>query len=381
VTETLSSPRPIFRHRHWDGVPGWYVTDYKLGRAILADPRFGTRPLRTPIDDGGFQEALSGPESAGDLLRIEPPDHTRVRQLQTGYFSVKRVSGHRSEIEEVVELCLDAMEAHGAPADYIELFAHPVPSMAVCDLLGVPREDRGRFEHPDKILVDYAGTTVAEKKQAMVEFYAFIREVIERKRAHPGDDLLSELVNGGQLNDDELAGTTFFLFAGGHHTTMTNLSLSALFLLSDRERWDRARADLSSIGRTVEELLRLLSPIGTITRTAKEDVELGDGTVITAGEAVTVYAVAPSGDPEKIGDLEEFDPAREPSGHLAFGWGRHMCLGQHLARLELQVALTGLMRRFPNLRLAEPAEAVRVRLLELPGRALQAGVERLLVAW
>jgi cytochrome P450 len=118
-----------------------------------------------------------------------------------------------------------------------------------------------------------------------------------------------------------------------------------------------------------------------MTRTAKEDVELEDGTVINAGEAVTVYAVAPSGDPDKVGDLCEFDPTREPAGHLAFGWGRHMCLGQHLARLELQVAWDRLFRRFPDLRLAVPSEDVPVRLMEQGGKTAQVAVDRLLVAW
>jgi cytochrome P450 len=131
-------------------------------------------------------------------------------------------------------LCSTQWRRTGAPADYIELFAPPVPSMAICDLLGVPREDRGRFEHPDKILVDYDGTTVEEKQQAMVEFYAFIREVIEQKRAQAGGDLLSEFVNGGQLNDDELAGV--FLFAGGHHTT----AFRASWRLGTLPRWPPA---------------------------------------------------------------------------------------------------------------------------------------------
>src|SRR5262249_48553153 len=177
------------------------------------------RPLRFPVDDGGFQESLSGPESAGDLLRIDPPDHTRVRQMQTGYFTVKRVAEHRDMVEQIVGDCLDAIEEHGAPADLVKLFSYRVPSMTICELLGVGTADRWRFEHPMAVLADFTGTTVDDKKAAMVDFYAYIREVIEEKRVRPGDDLLSELVASGQLDDDELAGVTFFLFAGGHHTT------------------------------------------------------------------------------------------------------------------------------------------------------------------
>src|SRR5262249_53339403 len=153
-------------------------------------------------------------------------------------------------------------------------------------------------------------------KAAIDGMYDYIREVIADKRANPKNDLLSELINGGTLNDDELTGTMLFLFAAGHGTVIENLGLSALFLLSEPERWDAARADLSSIDRTVEELLRLLSPVVTMTRTATEDYELVDGAVIKKGEAVTVYGISPSGDPDKIGDLEHFDPSRETSDHL-----------------------------------------------------------------
>jgi cytochrome P450 len=379
---TGAKDRAYCRHRYPDGHLGWFVTDHKLGRAILSDPRFSGRPLRSPLDDGGFQEALSGPESAGDLARIDPPDHTRVRRTQTAYFTVRRVSELRAKIEEVVDLGLDAMEAHGAPADFVELFSAPVPAMVICDVLGVPREDRVRFEEPTGIVASGTRTTPAEKRAAVDETYAYIREVIAEKRAKPSDDLLGELINGGELNDNELAGTMLFLFAAGHGTVVENLGLSVFFLLSERERWEAARANLPSIDRTVEELLRLLSPIPTMTRTATADFEIEDGAVIKAGEAVTVCAVSPAGDPEKVGDPYHYDPSREPSDHLAFGWGRHMCLGQHLARLELQVALAGLMRRFPSLRLAVPAEEVPMRPFgyPMPGRPLDL-VERLLVAW
>jgi cytochrome P450 len=381
MAATLSKADPIVRHTYPDGHLGWLVTDFKLGREVLADPRFSQRPLRFPVDDGGFQESLSGPESAGDLLRIDPPDHTRVRQLQTGYFTVKRVAEHRHTVERIVAECLDVIEEHGSPADLVELFSYPVPSMTICELLGVGADERWRFEHPMAVLADFTGTTGDDKKSAMVDFYAYVREVIEQKRAQPGDDLLSELVSSGQLTDNELAGVTFFLFAGGHHTTATVLSLSVLFLLSERERWEAARADLASIDLTVEELLRYVSPIRSLPRTATEDVEVG-GVVIKAGESVTVHVPIPSGDPEQVDDLDRFDHTREPIAHHGFGWGRHMCLGQHLARLELQVELEGLMRRFPNLHLAVPVDEVPIRYYEVPGLGKDPTmVEKLLVAW
>lgn len=383
MPETLSSAGGIRRLHYPDGHLGWLVTDFRLGRQILIDPRFSQRPLRYPFDDGGFQEALSGPESVGDLLRIDPPHHTRVRRLQTGYFTVKRVAEHREKIAEVVNLCLDAIEEHGAPADFVELFAHPVPSMVICDLLGVPREDRSRFELPNAVVTAFTETTPAQKKAAMAQFYAYLREVIEGKRAGSGEDLLTQLVTREELDDDELAGVAFFLFAGGHHTTLINFSLGLLYLLTDRTRWEAARADLSAINRTVEELLRHVSPIRALPRTATEDVEIG-GVVIQAGDAVSVWARLPSGDRDAVDDIDRFQPSREPVANHAFGYGRHMCLGQHLARLELQVGFELLMRRFPSLRLAEPAAQVPLTRMGVPGcphDTEPVGVKRLLVAW
>ncbi len=379
---------PLYvRHTYPDGHLGWFVLDYKLSKKLLADPRFSGHPLRSLTDDGGFQEAMSGPECAGDLARLDPPRHTRVRKAQTGYFTVKRVGEQRQTIEDVVSLCLDEMESHGAPVDLVEMFAALVPALVLCDMLGVPREDRVRFEELTEVLIAGARTTPAEKLSSITGFYGYVRQVLAEKRTQPGGDLLSKLVASGELNDNELAGTTLFLFVAGHKTVSINLALSVLFLLSDRERWNAARADLSAIDRTVEELLRLLSPVPTMTRTAIEDVELDDETVIGAGEAVTVFGIAPSGDEDKIGDLDTFDPSRASVEHLAFAWGRHMCLGQHLARLEMQIALEGLMRRFPNLRLAVPAEDVPMLpievlgVIEIPGRPIPSEVERLPVAW
>jgi len=317
------------------------------------------------VDDGGVQAALSGPESVGDLLRVDAPQHTRLRQLLTPYFTVRRAQERRADVERIVASRLEAMAEAGPPADFVQMFALPVPSMTICELLGVPDDDRDRFERPTQILSDLAGTTPDEKRCAMDAFYDYVRGVVEQKRARPGDDLLSDVIATGGLNDDELAGTAFFLFSAGHHTTATMFALSTCFLLADRERWESVRADVGSIDRTVEELLRYLNPVNwPVPRTAREDVEV-DGVMIKAGETVAIRTAQPSGDPDKLADLDRFDPSRDALGHLAFGQGRHMCLGQHLARLELQVGLESLLRRFPTLRLAESIdEAATLRRIE-----------------
>jgi cytochrome P450 len=329
---------------------------------VLGDPRFGQRPLRVAMDLPGFLEAIDeGPESSGDLATMDPPEHTRLRRLQTGYFTVRRIEEHRGLVERIVSGQLDAMEEAGPPADFVELFAFPVPSMSICEILGVPSADRGRFEHPTAVLMAGLGSTPEEKKQAMEDFYEYTHVVIEQKRARPGDDILSDLMATGALTDAELAGVAWFLFGAGHHTTARMFRLTALLLLTQREHWETLRADPSLIEGAVEELLRYLTINGsTLARTATEDVEI-DGIVIKAGESVTVSLEAANRDPAMFPDPDRFDPTRDATGQLSFVHGRHMCLGQHLARLELRVGLEGLIQRFPDLRLAVPPDEVPIQ--------------------
>ena len=374
----LRERRPLCPLRYPDGHVGWLVTGHALGRAVLGDPRFSQRPPRLAVGDAGLMEALeSGPESGGDILFMDPPEHTRLRRLQSAYFTVRSIGARREAVEAIVAGRLDEMERAGPPVDLVEMFALPVASMTICELLGVPPGDGERFLRPSAVLMAGAETTADEKKAAMAEFYVYVRGVLMEKRAQPGNDLLTELVATGELTDDELTGLAFVLFAAGHDTTASMLALSTFFLLQDRSRWDALRADPSSVDRTTEELLRYLTitPAGIMSRTALEDVEL-DGCVIRAGQSVTVHTGAANRDPERFDDPDRFDPARDATGHLSFAHGRHMCLGQHVARLELRVGLEGLVRRFPMLRLAVPVDEVAMR-----DGIVRYGVDELPVEW
>jgi cytochrome P450 len=274
------------------------------------------------------------------------------------------VAERRPAIEHIVAARLRAMEEAGPPVDFVQMFALPVSVMVICDVLGVPTSEHRRFEGPEEIITDTHGTTLEEKKEAVRDFYEFAWSVIQRKRVRPGDDLLSELISTGELNDDELKGVVMQLFDAGHNPIAMTFALGVFFLLSERERWEAAHADLSSIDRTVEELLRYLNPVNlNMPRTALEEVEV-DGVLIKVGETVAISTERPSGDLEAFPDLRRFNPAHDVRGHLAFGHGRHVCLGQHLARLELQVGLEALMRRFPTLRLATPVETLAWRSTE-----------------
>jgi cytochrome P450 len=206
-------------------------------------------------------------------------------------------------------------------------------------------------------LTSGASTTLAEKQAALDEFYAYVRGVIAAKRAAPGDDLIGELLAHGDLTEDEIAGVAWFLFTAGHETTAHTLSFVTFYLLYEPGRWQSMSDE--PIGRVVEELFRFLPTFRSALpqRTALEDVDL-DGYRVRAGEHVTVFQNVMHRDPDRYPNPDRFDPSRDASGHLLFGFGRHMCLGQHLARLELQVALEGLMARFPALALAVPRDDV-----------------------
>jgi cytochrome P450 len=389
----LRAQQPLCRLRYSDGHIGWMVTSYQLARVLLADPRIGVdfsiRRPRLPI---GFPRAeriaelqeLWSPEHdkseaiwAGDMLVQDPPNHARLRRLHSAHFTVRRIGEYRARIERIVADRLDAMEQAGAPVDLYSEFALAISSMTICELLGVPYTDRERFEQP-AAAHDAPNAGLEDMRTAWEAEIEYAREVIERKRANTGEDLLSELVATSELPPDELVGAARELFRAGHHTTASQLALSVFALLFDRERWETLRANPAMINGAVEELLRYLTifQYGPIARTALEDIDL-EGTVIKAGDSIHVSLAAANRDPSKFAEPDRCDVSRDASGHIAFGHGRHVCLGQHLARLELQISLAGLIGRFPTLRLAVPAEEVPMHTRD----SMLHGVYQLPVTW
>jgi len=331
-----------------------------------------------PPVSGRLGELLRDPEfqaPPGFFLRLDPPDHTRFRKLLTGQFTVRRMKMLEPRIEEIAGGFLDAMQAAGPPADLVEMFALPVPSMVICELLGVPYEDRDRFQRDSKTLLSLH-TTADEARAAMRRTLDYMAELVRRKRAEPGDDLLSGLIETGELKDDELAGVAMLLLIAGHETTANMLGLGTYALLTHPDQLAAMRAGPATVDGAVEELLRHLTivHIGP-TRTALEDVELA-GRTIKAGDSVTLDLRVANRDPSRFPDGDRLDLTRGSAGHLAFGHGVHQCLGQQLARAEMRIAYPALLRRFPRLRLAVPAD-------DVPMRADMAiyGVHRLPVTW
>ncbi|MFI7537237.1 cytochrome P450 [Streptosporangium sp. NPDC049376] len=366
---------PISRLTFADGHQGWLVTGYDLTRSILADPRFSSRKelmVHHPMIDYGDVEVPPAPP--GEFLLMDEPRHGRYRKPLVGKFTVRRMRQLTERVEQITADHLDAMERAGTTADLVTAFAKPVPAMVICELLGVPYEDRDFFqEHIDNFLGGEVSDEVLIASYLAVQRY--LAELVAAKRANPTDDVLSDLLDS-DLTDEELKGMALILLSAGFDTTANMLALGTFALLQNPEQLAALRADPTLVDQAVEELLRYLSVVKHFYRVALEDVEVG-GHIITAGTMVILGLNTANRDPERFPDPHRLDLRRQDGGHLAFSHGIHQCLGQQLARVEMRVAFPALLNRFPTLRLAVPAEEVALR----PEIADVYGVKSLPVTW
>jgi cytochrome P450 len=351
--------------------PAWLITRYEDVRAVLSDAtnftnsREAIRAHVAAVADEETAERLM-PLGGPSLLSHDPPDHTRLRRLVAPRFTVKRMLGLRPRIEAIVTEHLDAMEAAGGPVDLVQAFALPVPSLVICELLGVPYDDRAEFQRRSNALLDLQ-LDLDERQKAFEESYAYMAELVRRHRARPGDNLLGTLVreHGDQLPDEELVALGTLLLIAGHETTANMLGLGTLLLLRHPDQLALLRDDPDIAERAVEELMRYLSIVHTgIVRTAVKDVTIG-GNAIKAGDAVVCSLPSANRDAAVIDDPDVLDLTRKPTSHVAFGHGVHHCLGAPLARMEMRVAFPALLRRFPGIRLAVPFEEIRFRSLSV----------------
>ncbi|MFB9834085.1 cytochrome P450 [Actinoallomurus acaciae] len=370
---------PLSRLAYPDGHVGWVATGYSVTRAILADPRFSTRRelLHQPV---GHERAHERPTPAepGIFPHMDPPEHTRFRRLLSRHFGPRRVAELTPAIRRYTAEALDDMANGGSPADLVGSFATPVPALVICELLGVPAEDRHAIQAATAVMNDLESTPEAAV-EAVMSITGTVRGLLARLRAgptSPEEGLLAHAVATGDLSDDELTNLGMVLLATGHLPTSSMLALGAFVLLTEPAERARLTADPELAERAVEELLRYLSILQfDVRRTALADVEI-DGQVIAAGETVVLALPVANRDPGRFPDPDTLDLGRSATGHLAFGHGIHQCLGQHLARAELRIALTALFERFADLRLAVPAAEVPTR-----ERMAVYGVDRLRVAW
>jgi cytochrome P450 len=351
------------------GMPAFLVARHADVKAVLADSARFSNESRRAFDAPGapeFSDEEREQMRAGNLLGVDPPEHTRLRRMLTPEFTVRRMRRLEPRIMEIVDDHLDAMEKAGAPADVVADFALPIPSLVICELLGVPYADRAEFQERTSKLLDIS-LPMDERMDLGRESREYMADLVARAQAEPGDDMLGMLVrehgggNDGDLTTDELIGIAGLLLIAGHETTSNMLGLGTLALLRHPDQLALVRDDPAAVAPAVEELLRFLGIVHSgIPRTTTEDVEVG-GVAIPADSLVILALAAANRDPRVVADGDRLDITRDAAGHVAFGHGVHHCLGAPLARMEMRIAFPALLRRFPGLKLAVPFEEVGFR--------------------
>jgi cytochrome P450 len=372
----LRVEQPLIRVRLPYGEDAWLVTRYRDVRTVLGDPRFS----RAAVLDRDEPRVRPEP-STGGILSMDPPDHTRLRRLVAKAFTMRRVEALRPHVQQIADGLLDRMIEHGPPADLVEEFALPLPIIVICELLGVPYEDRADF----RTWSDAALSTTSLPQETIQEYiqnlHDYMAGLVAERRVRPTEDLLGALVRArdeeDRLTEDELVRMGVGLLIAGHETTASQIPNFVYVLLTHPDECARLRAEPELVPRAVEELLRYI-PLGAAAafpRYATEDVELS-GVLVRAGEPVLAVMASANRDGEVFPDPDTLDLTREENPHVGFGHGVHHCLGAPLARLELQVALGALLRRLPGLSFAVPED-------ELPWKSgmLVRGLTSLPVTW
>jgi cytochrome P450 len=354
----------LAKARIWDGSEAWLITRYEDFRAILGDPRFSADITRQgyPMLNAGMKVARGNYRS---LISMDAPEHTAHRRMLMGEFTIKRMNAFRPRLQKIVDDLLDKMLAKGGPLDLVEDLALPIPSLAICELLGVPYEDHDFFQSRAHIIASH-NTTREQALQATQELCEeYLRGLIRAKDRAPADDILSRLVvnhmREGDLTEQELVSMARLLLIAGHETTANFTAMGILLLLQHPDQLDILRTQPTLLPQAVEEILRYLdiTHLGR-RRVAIEDVELG-GQLIRAGEGVIAMSLSANRDEDAFPAPDTFDIRREARHHVSFGYGVHQCLGQPLARAELQIVFETLFRRIPGLRLAAPAETLQFK--------------------
>ncbi|MFF9809332.1 cytochrome P450 [Streptomyces coeruleorubidus] len=380
AVQQLRSEKPITRVRIWNGSTPWLVTRHADQRALLPDPRVSDDDLDPGFPYVNAHRAAIAPVSPRLITNTDAPEHTRLRRTVNGPFVVKRIERMREPVQKIVDDLIDEMLAGPNPVDLLTAFALPVPSLVIAQLLGVPYEDHDFFQRSSSLVLD-GSVPADEARKVSGELAAYLDDLITRKTADPDDDVLSEMagrVRAGEMTHTEAVHMGVAMLIAGHETAATMISLGTLAFLQhpDRLALLRETDDPKVVANAVDEVLRHLSIVQTgVRRVAKDDIEIGD-VVIRKGDGIIFDLHAANWDPEVFPGAERLDIARPARIHQAFGHGPHQCLGQNLARLELQVVYGTLYRRVPTLRLAAAIED-----LEFDHTGTTYGVRSLPVAW
>jgi cytochrome P450 len=372
--QQLREQAPVARLTMANGRPAWVLTRHEDIRAVLSDPRFSS-----DWSHPGFPAPRQGQELAGgfkfSLISMDPPEHGPARRAVAGEFTFRRMQALRPRVQQLVDTHLDAMLAGPRPADLVQALALPVPSLVICGLLGIPYADHEFFQARAAVLLR-GKIAVSERIQAAVDLMTYLDELITRREKDPTDDLIGRQLETGTIRHGDLVSLALLLLIAGHETTSNMISLSALTLIENPAAGQAIRDDPATTPGAVEELLRYLTITDlTLFRVALADIEVG-GQLIRAGEPVIALVLAGNYDPAAFADPGRLDIGRDARPHLAFGFGPHQCLGQTLARMELQVVLDTLLRRVPALKLAVPVED-----LQFKDDAFVYGLHELPVTW
>jgi cytochrome P450 len=377
---SIQAQTAITKVRLWDGSTPWLVTRYAEQRALLTDPR-----ISADTTHPGYPHASPAQRArraqARTFISMDNPEHGRLRRMVTAAFTVKRVEALRPAVQRIVDDLIDQMLARPRPVDLVQMFALPVPSLVICELLGVPYGDHEFFQQTSKILISRASTPQAAQN-AQQQLICYLEDLTSEKLARPGEDLLSRLavqrVATGALSRHDVAVMGQLLLVAGHETTANMIALGTLALLEHPDQLAELRdsTDPALVAGAVEELLRYLHIVHSgRRRVALEDIDI-NGTTVRAGDGVILANDVANRDEDVFPEADRLNIHRDARRHVAFGFGVHQCLGQSLARLELQVVFSTLYHRIPTLRLA-------VDLDQVPFKhdALVYGVYELPVSW
>lgn len=367
--DALRSRCPVAEIELPSGDDAYLITRYADVRQVLSDPRF-TRSGEGAARVGANGGALS-PDSV--MLPQTGEGHMRWRRMLSKWFTAKRMAELRPRIEAVADQLIDEMIKQPQPADLKAALGFPLPVWVICMLLGVPDSDRDRFSYWSDAFLNLDRYSAAEMQSARRDFGSYMYAQVQQKRQHPGDDILGTMITdadaaGEPISDEVLIATGSGLLVAGHETTANMIGKMTAMLLADRSRWEQLVADPSLVRTAVEELLRMDTNLGFgMPRYITEDLDL-DGGEIASPTTVICDMAAANRDEQVFDDAGVFDLARTPNPHLTFGVGPHSCLGQLLARTELQATLGVMLRRLPNLKLAvDPSQLERIEGLIVGG--------------
>lgn len=377
----LRAEGAVHRVRMPSGMHAWMITDYELARKALADPVLckNTAGVRETLQKFPNVRAAVSSELTEHMLNSDPPDHTRLRKLVNRAFTMRAVQRLEPRVEQITAELLDAMQAGAPEVDLLDAFAFPLPITVICELLGVPQEDRDAFREWSNVIVAAGNRSAQEVTQVSADMAGYLGGLIAEKRAAPREDLLSDLINASddddRLSENELLSMVFLLLVAGHETTVNLIGNGVLALLRHPEQQARLHAEPALLPNAVEEFLRYDGPVNIATlRYTSAPWSIG-GVPIEEREFVIIPLLDANRDEKRYDSPDTFDITRDAGGHIGFGHGIHFCVGAPLARLEGRVAVGGLLERFPRLTLAREPRRLHWRtstlihgLAELPVR-------------